>query len=89
MTKKFTFIESQRRRRSDVMRPRIGSPPMLKLSSSPSVQPSRSAMPCSTESSSAAGSSQRPAAIALCAGNSSMYERLNSRSISRRARSSA
>ena len=50
MTKKLTFIESQRSLRSDVMRARKRSPPTVKVSSSPSFQPSVFAMPSSTES---------------------------------------
>jgi hypothetical protein len=47
MTKKFTFIESQRSLRSEVRRALKVSPPTGRSSSSPSFQPSVFAMPSS------------------------------------------
>jgi len=63
MTKKFTFIESQRSLRSDVMRALNDSPPTLIVNSSPSFQPSVRAIPSSTEISSRFRSSHLPATI--------------------------
>jgi hypothetical protein len=89
MTKKLTRIESQRSFRSDVMRARKVSPATANSSSSPIFQPSVRRMPSSTEISCASGANQRPALTVLWAGGASMNERLNSRSTSRRARSSS
>jgi hypothetical protein len=55
MTKKLTRIESQRSLRSEVMRALKGCAPTLKVSSSPSFHPRRSAIPSSTDSSCAEG----------------------------------
>ena len=61
MTKKLTFIESQRTRLSEVMRAVKLWPATENVSSSPRRQPRRAAMPSSTDSSVCARSSQRRA----------------------------
>ena len=71
-TKKLTFIESQRSLRSELMRAVKRWSPTAKLSSSPSFQPRRSAIPCSTDTSFAFGSNQRPATTVLCEGSFSI-----------------
>ena len=59
-TKKFTFMESQRSLRSDVMRAVKLSEPTWKVSSSPSFQPRRFAMPSSTDSARSFGPNHLP-----------------------------
>src|SRR6185503_232478 len=88
ITKKLTFIESQRSLRNDVTCALNDSDPTVNVSSSPSDQPSVLAIPSSTETSRASGANHLPALIVLCAGGCSVNERLNSRSTRRRARSS-
>ena len=63
MTKKFTFIESQRSFLREVMGARKRSAPTVKVSSSPSFQPSAFAMPSSTENSACPCSPSRPRAL--------------------------
>ena len=68
MTKKLARSESQFTLRRLLARALTRFPAMSKVSSSPSEMPSRSAMPCSIDSSAASGANQRPATIGLCVG---------------------
>ena len=87
--KKFTAMESQRRLRMLVTLASTISPEMSKRSVSPRPMPSVWPMPCSTETSGSAGSKGRPDTMRLYSGSVVAYERLSSRSSSRRARSSS
>ncbi len=88
ITKKFACMELQSTLRSDVIFASLAVPATSKRSVSPSLRPSVSARPASTLTAPCSPGVQRPATTWLCAGCCAAYERLNSRSTRRRARSS-